>query len=366
MKRVSVSFASIPPRIENREIYKFIDSILHQTYPIDKIYINLSSNYIRFRQLEEKELEELKKYSDKIEISFSERDSPILKYIGSLDKIDDDTLLFIGDDDQEYKNDLIENMVKGIFDDKYVYQNRYHIVKTGTAGIIHGFTGLILKKSLLNNLLKWQIPKYLWCDDQFMSIYFHKQGIKIYPTIINEFDDIYSVLNSSGMEKLGRGGDLSLDKNTNNRDQEILKLELKYDVHFHLKNNHKSKGKVIDLSKEKRKELLDNLIFHFVVLDDVTNENKNNFSMLKKLYPTAKYYYWNIKEFEKLFPNKKLFTSTLLNYYTDELGKKKVQQLGGFYINRNFGITNRFDILDYTLSNEKEFYNCNILCVYKN
>ena len=59
--------------------------------------------------------------------------------------------MFICDDDQEYKSNLIQNMLNNI-NKLGVYQNRYNIVKHGSGGIIHGYVGNLIHSSLLENL----------------------------------------------------------------------------------------------------------------------------------------------------------------------------------------------------------------------
>jgi hypothetical protein len=359
---VSVSITTIPPRVKNKHLFKFFDSILEQTIEVNKIYVNLPYNYKRFDNLTEKQINKIKNYSNKIEITFNKIDSPILKYIGALDKIPDDELLFIGDDDQEYHPELLEKMKMGIFDKSAVYQNRYHIVKTGTAGIIHGFVGLMFKKSLLNDIFNIiNFDKDIWIDDQLLSIYFYKRNIPIYPTIINDFDEIYKTLNYNGMEKHGTGGDLSTDNETSNRNKQIKELELEYNIFFINKNNSNGKGKIIDVEKSFYEKPIN---IHFIILDKMTKANQQNILNLMEKYPHFNFNLWNSQEYNKYF-DLKLSTDTLLNYYTDKLATIKIKEEGGIYINRNLYITKDFDLYNYIFNKQNVFINNNIIEVIK-
>jgi len=350
-KVVSVSITIIPPRFRNGTLKAFINSILNQTYPIKNIYITIPNNYKRFKNFTDDELNEIKSYSDKIIINKHKIDSPLLKHIGTLDLADDDEYLFIGDDDQEYHPELISKMVKGIYDVNAVYQNRYHIVKHGTAGIVHGFVGLMYRKALINNFRTFPIPEQVWTDDQLMSIYFHKHNIPINPSPINDFDDIYSYLNIHGHEKLGTGGDLCLSDETNKRDDEIKKLEKLYDVYFHMKNNHNSKGRiydydyntVINLYIVSFKSLCENKLLE---LNDFIGRHKHlniNLKLVKE--------YCN----ELDIPLKHL-PDYHVKYYQDKIGIEKVKKNGGIYISIDNDL-NDIHILEFILS-DKNYFKC--------
>ena len=78
-----VSVASIPPRIRNGTLFKFIDSMLQQSVEVKKIFVNLPDKFERFDQLTNEELDEIRNYDEKIQITFLDYDSPTLKYIGT-------------------------------------------------------------------------------------------------------------------------------------------------------------------------------------------------------------------------------------------------------------------------------------------
>ena len=145
-----------------------------------KIYVNISKDYKRFKNFTDEEIKNIENYNECIEVIINNYDSPLIKHIGIINKHNEkNDFVFIGDDDQEYNYKLLENMRDGIYNNNDVYQNRYHVVKTGTAGIIHGFVGLMYRVGLLDNFSnEMKLPNKLWVDDQFMNIYFKKTKIK--------------------------------------------------------------------------------------------------------------------------------------------------------------------------------------------
>jgi len=355
-----VSCASIPPRIRNKDIYKFIDSILNQTINVNMIYINLPHHFERFENLNKKEIHELENYNDKIKVTFSDLDSPLLKYTGALKYIDDDEIMFIGDDDQEYKDDLLENMLTGFYDDKAVYQNRYHVVKKGTAGIIHGFVGLMMKRKVFNNFNKFKIPKKCWIDDQLINIYFYKNNIRILPSPVHDFDDIYKTLRN-GMEQIGSGALCMMDTP---RKKQIRELEIFYNVFFLKKESNKSKGKLKDFDWNIFYKLKINI--HYVIFDTITSANKKNFEQLMLMYPNFNYNIWDNTSLDK---NIKLYNYHYLNYHSDTFARKKINEYDDelhIYINRNMEINKNFDIYEYLINDEIEFYNNENVLLIKN
>ena len=358
---MNVSIATIPPRFLDGSLKQSIQGFLNQTEPIKKIYINLPINFKRFDNLTIEDEKEIESYSNKIIITKTDYDSPLLKWVGALKHIDDDEYIFIGDDDQVYKKDLLKNMKNGFYDDEAVFQNRFHVVKKGTAGIIHGFVGIMIKKKVMNNIDKFNIPQICWIDDQLMSIYFFKNNIKILPSPIHDYDDIYEVLNNHDMEQIGKGALCKMDLP---RIKQITELEILYNVFFQNKNSSRGKGKIINI--EWKKFLNEPININFVCLDKPTVENKQNIKNIIKLYPNCNINLWDFEEYKKIYDTE-LKTTTLLNYYTDLIGINKCNQKGyNIYINRNFHISNDFNIYNYILNDTKKIYNNDMLEIYIN
>jgi hypothetical protein len=327
---MNVSLATIPPRVRDGSLFKCISALLNQTADVQKIFINLPNKFQRFDNLTEREEEEIKAISPKVQITKTDYDSPALKYLGCLPYLEDDDIVFVGDDDQEYHSELLEKMHWAMYDDNAVFQNRFHIVKHGTAGVIHGFVGLMFKKKVFKNIHKFDLPSKCWIDDQLMTIYFFINRIKILPSPVNDFDEIFQRTSNYGTEQIGDGALCMMDTP---RQKQIKELERFYGVFFLRKNHHLSKGalKYVDYSALK----LPNI--HFVILDKPTKENKAIMSNIMKRYDTN-YNLWNYEQFKKDHPLVQLKTTTQLNYWTNKYALEKIKQDpdDAIYINRNY------------------------------
>ena len=102
---IYVSVSTIPQRIKT--ISKSIDSLFNQTLKPDKIFINIPNEFRRFK--EKIKDNEIPKFSENVEITRCEDCGPGTKLLGSLNKIDGNSLN-IADDDQIYENFMIDKL----------------------------------------------------------------------------------------------------------------------------------------------------------------------------------------------------------------------------------------------------------------
>lgn len=223
---IVASLTSIPSRINKCKLV--IDSLINQ---VNHIYLNLCFEYKRFGKFDiltsipDFLIEE--PYKSKVTITYGKDDGPATKYLGALSYIQQSQWIFFCDDDQEYHPYLISTMLNAV-NNIGVYQNRYNIVKKGSGGIIHGYFGNLIYRSLLNNLNVFPLPENAkFVDDQWMSIYCFLQNINIYPTGVEDYIHIFSVL-ENGYEKIGLDSLASLC----NREEKIKELEKYYNVKF--------------------------------------------------------------------------------------------------------------------------------------
>jgi len=203
---VVASLTTIPSRIAN-DCVKAIDSLLPQ---VDRIYLSVSSTYQRFKEpLVIPPLFSEEPYASKVTIVMGEDLGPASKYLGALDLIPHNQWMFICDDDQEYKPDLIHRMMKHITD-LSAYQNRYNgICKLTSGGLIHGYVGNLTHRSFFTHLRDFPMPPCArHTDDQWMSAYYYFNGITVKPTHIESYNDIFKVL-ESGYEKHNAADQLS-------------------------------------------------------------------------------------------------------------------------------------------------------------
>ena len=148
---IYVSITTIPKRIKN--IKKSIDSLLQQTKAPDKIFINIPTEYKRFKEIIENE--DIPKFDEeKIEITRCEDYGPGTKLLGSLHKIKKDSLVILADDDHSYENYMIEKF-------HYFYskapENAYsfYVHPLNNFGVGQGADGFAINSNFLNGIDKF-------------------------------------------------------------------------------------------------------------------------------------------------------------------------------------------------------------------
>ena len=102
---IYVSISTIPQRLKN--LNKSVESLLKQTQKPDKIFINIPFKYKRFSETIEND--QIPKFDNNIvEITRCEDCGPGTKLLGSLNKLEKDSLLILADDDHVYEDYMIE------------------------------------------------------------------------------------------------------------------------------------------------------------------------------------------------------------------------------------------------------------------
>lgn len=188
---VVASLTSIPSRATH--CIATIDSLLPQ---VDHIYLSVCSKYKRFEERwETPAVFEQEPYKSKVSVILSEDYGPATKYLGAASAIPPYTWTFVCDDDQIYHPQLLDRM-RGTLQSYGVYQNHYERIKEKTSGgLIHGYVGLLMNSAELVGLKRFPLPEVArFVDDQWTSIYCFKQGIPIYPTGVEEYRDIFAIL----------------------------------------------------------------------------------------------------------------------------------------------------------------------------
>lgn len=217
--RVVACLTTIPPRFERCR--RTIQSLLPQ---VDHLYVCASTSYERFGECD---LPDFSEFGNKVTVVHTVDHGAATKYLGALPYLmNENSWVFFGDDDQEYNSSLIQKMKESI-NLLGAYQNRYDIiVRYGSGGIICGFVGNMFHTQLLKNLETFDRPRVSrMVDDQWMSTYCFFNKIPIYPTIVEQYSDIYSIL-YNGHEQLGEQQLSSLG----NRDELIKELESHFKI----------------------------------------------------------------------------------------------------------------------------------------
>ena len=192
MGKIIISLTTIPSREEN--LKSILISLIDQTIKPDKIFINVPKKYNRFEKTFKKPKFLEDKYFDKVEVNFMDKDyGPATKFIGSLmnDKIKDDDLLLITDDDVEKVKDWIDTLKT------YHKDNRVTCFEEKNLGkqIIWGYLGYIFKKSLFNikDVLDFYSnvkDKCYLVDDHWFTGFCHFKKIEIYNIPIMTYNDV--------------------------------------------------------------------------------------------------------------------------------------------------------------------------------
>ena len=102
---IYISLSTIPQRL--KDLNESVESLLKQTRKPDKIFINIPFKYKRFKETIEDN--QIPKFNNSVvEIVRCEDCGPGTKLLGSLDKLEKNSLLILVDDDHTYKDYMIE------------------------------------------------------------------------------------------------------------------------------------------------------------------------------------------------------------------------------------------------------------------
>ena len=177
---IYVSISTIPQRIKN--LNESVKSLLNQTKKPDKIFINIPFKYQRFTEIIKDE--QIPKFdSNLIEITRCEDYGPATKLLGSLSKLEKNSLVILADDDHVYENYMIEKFF-------YFYSKApnnaysFYVHPLGKFGIGQGADGFAINtnhltgiKNFYDKVVKNYKELFLY-DDLWISyfLYFFKRN----------------------------------------------------------------------------------------------------------------------------------------------------------------------------------------------
>jgi len=145
---IYVSLTTIPQRVKN--LNKSVESLLKQSQKPDKIFINIPIKYRRFKETIDDT--QIPKFNNSIvEIARCEDYGPGTKLLGSLNKINKDSLIILADDDNIYEDYMIEKFY-------YYYSispdNSYsfYVHPLGNFGIGQGADGFAINTNHLRGI----------------------------------------------------------------------------------------------------------------------------------------------------------------------------------------------------------------------
>ena len=104
---IYISISTIPPRLKN--LNESVRSLLNQTRKPDKIFINIPYKYQRFGEtIEDNQIPKFD--SSIVEVTRCEDCGPGTKLLGSLNKLEKNSLVILVDDDHFYEDYMIEKL----------------------------------------------------------------------------------------------------------------------------------------------------------------------------------------------------------------------------------------------------------------
>ena len=177
---IYVSVTTIPARV--RKLNKSIESLLNQSQKPDKIFINIPFNYERFSETIKED--EIPKFdSNVVEVTRCEDCGPATKLLGSLNKLEKNSLVILADDDHVYANFMIEKF--------FHYYSKapnnaysFYVHPLGNFGIGQGADGFAINtnhlegiKNFYDRVVKDYKELFLY-DDLWISyfLYFFKKN----------------------------------------------------------------------------------------------------------------------------------------------------------------------------------------------
>ena len=177
---IYISISTIPQRLKN--LNQSVESLLKQTRKPDKIFINIPYNYKRFNETIKDN--QIPKFNNSlVEITRCEDCGPATKLLGSLDKLEKNSLVVLFDDDHVYENYMIEKFF-------YFYSKApnnaysFYVHPLGNFGIGQGADGFGINtnfldgiKNFYNKVVKNYKELFLY-DDLWISyfLYFFKKN----------------------------------------------------------------------------------------------------------------------------------------------------------------------------------------------
>lgn len=145
---IYVTLTTIPQRVKN--LHKSVESILSQTKKPDKIFINIPNNYKRFSETIESE--QIPKFKDKrVEIVRCDDYGPGTKLLGSLEKLNKNSLTILVDDDHIYEDYMIEKFYQYYLKSpEHAYS--FYVHPLGNFGVGQGADGFAFNSNFLDSI----------------------------------------------------------------------------------------------------------------------------------------------------------------------------------------------------------------------
>ncbi len=177
---IYVSISTIPQRIKN--LNESVKSLLNQTKKPDKIFINIPFKYERFTDVVEDD--QIPKFDNNlIEITRCEDCGPATKLLGSLNKLEKNSLVILADDDHIYENFMIEKFFH-FYSKAPNNAYSFYVHPLGKFGLGQGADGFAINTNHLTGIKKFydkvvkNYKELFLYDDLWISyfLYFFKKN----------------------------------------------------------------------------------------------------------------------------------------------------------------------------------------------
>ena len=177
---IYISLSTIPQRI--KDLNKSIESLLKQTKKPDKIFINIPFKYRRFDEtIDDNKIPKFD--NNEVEITRCEDCGPGTKLLGSLDKLEKNSLVILVDDDHIYEDYMIEKFFH-FYSKSPNNAYSFYVHPLGNFGIGQGADGFAINTNHLtgiNNFYNKVVKDYkelFLYDDLWISyfLYFFKRN----------------------------------------------------------------------------------------------------------------------------------------------------------------------------------------------
>ena len=148
---IYISLSTIPQRIKNLNVS--IESLLNQTVKPDKIFINIPYKYERFDEIVKDE--QIPKFDTSVvEITRCRDFGPGTKLLGSLNKVKQDSLIILADDDNIYEDYMIKKFCN-FYSMEPNNSYSFYVHPLGNFGIGQGADGFAINTNNLNGIKKF-------------------------------------------------------------------------------------------------------------------------------------------------------------------------------------------------------------------
>ena len=177
---IYISISTIPQRIGN--LNKSVTSLLKQTKKPDKIFINIPFKYERFDEIIKDD--QIPKFDNSVvEITRGEDCGPATKLLGSLNKLQKDSLLILADDDHVYEDYMVEKFFH-FYSKAPNNAYSFYVHPLGKFGIGQGADGFAINTNHLTGIKKFydkvvkNYKELFLHDDLWISyfLYFFKKN----------------------------------------------------------------------------------------------------------------------------------------------------------------------------------------------